>query len=349
MEGFFQASGVHWRLLLVYPLTMRPSKQQKLDILATMHLIRKVEQGIADRYTEGKMRCPTHLSIGQECPPSVLGSLLTIQDLAVSTHRAHAHYLGKGGDVKRMLAEIYGKSTGCSKGRGGSMHLIDESVGFKGSTAIVGNTIPIGVGLGLSKKIKSESGIAVVFLGDGAVEEGAFYESANFAATQKLPVLFVCENNLYSVYSPLSVRQPQGRNIHHMAAAIGLNAFDCDGNQVEDSFVTLAKAIESVRAGEGASFVELRTYRWLEHCGPNYDNHIGYRSVEEFEQWKSLEPIARFERQLLDEGVITQERIAKINNDADELVAQAFEFAHNSPMANASTDEPHVFAIRGTS
>ncbi|MBR9884463.1 MAG: thiamine pyrophosphate-dependent dehydrogenase E1 component subunit alpha, partial [Oceanospirillales bacterium] len=155
-----------------------------------LYLIREVEEEIARRYPQGKMRCPTHLSIGQEGVPAALSVLLQKEDLAVSTHRSHAHYLAKGGDVKAMLAEIHGRVGGCSGGRGGSMHLIDESVGFKGSTAIVGNTIPIGVGLGLALKMQQRTQVAVVFLGDGAVEEGAFYEAANFAAVQRLPVLF---------------------------------------------------------------------------------------------------------------------------------------------------------------
>ena len=154
--------------------------------------IRTVEEEIVKRYSEQEMRCPTHLSIGQELVPSIYAEFISTNDYAVSTHRAHAHYLAKGGNLKKMIAEIYGKVTGCSKGLGGSMHLIDESVGFMGSTAIVGGTIPIGVGLGLSIQIKNENKISTVFLGDGAIEEGVFYESLNFAVLRELPVLFIC-------------------------------------------------------------------------------------------------------------------------------------------------------------
>ena len=184
--------------------------------------IRMTEEAIAERYTENKMRCPTHLSIGQEAISVGVCSNLTKNDFVLSTHRAHAHYLAKGGDLKRMIAELYGKKTGCSKGMGGSMHLIDKSVGFMGSTAIVGNTIPVAVGLGLSLKLKKEDGLSCVFFGDGAIEEGAFYESINYAVVHKLPVLFICENNLYSVYSGLTVRQPQGRKIYEMVDAMGI-------------------------------------------------------------------------------------------------------------------------------
>ena len=301
-------------------------------ILRMMHFIRQVELGIAERYPKGEMRCPTHLSVGQECVPAVLSVLLQHHDLAVSTHRGHAHYLGKGGDLKAMLAEIYGKETGCCKGRGGSMHLIDESVGFMGSTAIVGNTIPIGVGLGLAKKIKQEAGIAVVFVGDGAIEEGVFYESANFAAVSKLPVLFVCENNLYSVYSSLACRQPNERNIFELAQAIGLSAQQTDGNDVYASYQALQQAIVGIKNNEGPAFVELSTYRWLEHCGPHYDNDIGYRTETEYLAHKAQEPIARFEASLLADGHINEQQIADLRASISQEIADAFQFAEQSPL-----------------
>ena len=166
------------------------------DLQQAMFRIRLVEEAIASKYSEEKMRCPVHLSIGQEAIAVGVCANLTNEDLVLSTHRAHAHFLAKGGNLRSMIAEIYGKEAGCSKGRGGSMHLIDRKVGFEGSTAIVGNTIPIGVGLGLSLKLDSKDAISVIFCGDGSTEEGVFYESVNFAATKNLPVLFVCENSL---------------------------------------------------------------------------------------------------------------------------------------------------------
>jgi len=322
-------------------------KETFIAILAMMKFIRAIEQGIADRYSEGKMRCPTHLSIGQECPPAVLSQLLDSADLAVSSHRAHAHYLGKGGDPAAMLAEIYGKSAGCSKGRGGSMHLIDESAGFMGSTAIVGNTIPIGVGLALAKKIKAEAGIAVVYLGDGATEEGVFYEAANFAAVQKLPVLFVCENNLYSVYSGLECRQPKGRKIYQMVQGMGLHAVHCDGNDAEQSFAVLSDAVDKVRSGHGPVFVELATYRWLEHCGHNYDNDIGYRCEQEFLQWKDREPIAALERRLLALNLVDEHAISVQQQSVSEKVKKAFEFAENAPFPAPEEAFSAVFAPGG--
>ena len=323
---------------------MRLSSTQAKRIYTMMQFIRKAEEAIADNYSSGQMRCPTHLSIGQECVPAVLSEILTNNDLAVSTHRAHAHYLAKGGSLDAMVAEIYGKATGCSGGRGGSMHLIDESVGFMGSTAIVGNTIPIGVGLALAKKIKSESGIAVVFLGDGAIEEGVFYESANFAALKKLPVLFVCENNLYSVYSSLKDRQPMGRKIHELAASIGLWAKHGNGNSVEEAYNICLEAYKHVLSGQGAAFIELDTYRWREHCGPNYDNDIGYRSVAEYEKYRANDPIAAFEAQLIENKIISQVDCSNVVDEINRKIAQAFESAKAAPFPDELSRYQHVYA-----
>ncbi len=314
------------------------------QILEKLYLIRDLEEAIAEHYNEGEMRCPTHLSIGQEGVPAALSVCLTHEDLAVSTHRSHAHYLAKGGCPKAMVAEIYGKANGCSGGRGGSMHLIDESVGFKGSTAIVGNTIPIGVGLALSQKIRQEKNISVVFIGDGAIEEGVFYEAANFAAVKKLPVLFVCENNFYSVYSGLESRQPKGRKIHEMVAGLGLKTYSGDGNDVVSSHQLLAQAVAEIKQGQGPVFVELSTYRWREHCGPHYDNQLGYRSEEEFLAWQKLEPIARFEQWLQDNDLMTQQAMIDIRQQVNETIKQAFIFAKTSPFPDVSTLANHVYA-----
>ncbi|BDX07772.1 thiamine pyrophosphate-dependent dehydrogenase E1 component subunit alpha [Planctobacterium marinum] len=320
------------------------SDTDKLCFLRSMLRIRMVEEEIAKRYPQGNMRCPTHLSIGQECVPAVIGTLLTKSDLAVSTHRAHAHYLAKGGDLKAMLAEIYGKETGCCKGRGGSMHLIDERVGFKGSTAIVGNTIPIGVGLALSQKLRGKNDITVVFLGDGAIEEGVFYEAANFAVVKKLPVLFVCENNLYSVYSPLKVRQPQGRKICDIASAIGLHSQEGDGNNVAESHRVLSTAIDTCRQGHSAAFVELHTYRWREHCGPHYDNDIGYRSEAEFLAWKEKDPIELYKTQLFDAQILDTQALQLMTRQLETEIQDAFEFAESSPYPPAEQACSAVFA-----
>ena len=277
------------------------------------------------------MRCPTHLSIGQEAVAAAVGLALRKDDVAVSGHRAHAHYLGKGGNLKAMIAEIYGKATGCARGKGGSMHLIDESVGFKGSTAIVGGTVPIGVGMAYAIKLRGADQVSCIFLGDAVVEAGGFFESANFAALKRLPVLFICENNLYSVYSPLSVRQPPGRKIHEMVAGLGLKALHGDGNDAAFVFDTVNHAVAEIRAGGGPVFIEFSTYRWREHCGPFYDNDIGYRSEQEFEEWKRKEPIARLESELLEKGIVTQVELDEMDRAIGRETQEAFEFAEASP------------------
>ena len=306
-----------------------------LNLYKNMLLIRLAEEGITKRYKDGKMRCPTHLSIGQEAAASGVGLALKKTDLALSTHRGHAHYLAKGGSLKRMIAEIYGKSTGCSKGKGGSMHLIDRSVGFEGSTAIVGNTIPIGVGLALSLKLDTKNSISVVYCGDGSVEEGVFYESVNFAVTKKLPVLFVCENNLYSVYSPLKVRQPKNRKIHEMVKSMGIEVGYEDGNDVRKVNSLASKAVSHIRDNGSPYFIELSTYRWREHCGPNYDNDIGYRSEDEFLEWKKRDPVKLFKNTLIKEDSRNQNELDKIKDSVQLEVENAFNFAEKSPFPDS--------------
>ena len=268
--------------------------KDKMKLFKKMYFIREVEKMIAEKYPEKEMRCPVHLSIGQEAIAVGVCANLTSQDQVLSTHRAHAHYLAKGGCLNSMMAEIYGKASGCSKGMGGSMHLIDTSVGFMGSTAIVANTIPVAVGLALEKKLTRKKSIACVFFGDGATEEGAFYESVNFAIIHSLPILFICENNLYSVYSGLEVRQPVDRKIYKMVRAMGISAQHGNGNDVEEVARKVKHAKTMILKSGGPQFLEFDTYRWREHCGPNFDNNIGYREESEFLKWKKKDPLKNF-------------------------------------------------------
>lgn len=312
-----------------------------IKLLERMIYIRAVEEAIAERYSEQEIRCPTHLSIGQEAPAAAAGLCLQQGDYMVSTHRGHAHYLACGGALEPMIAELYGKVTGCARGRGGSMHLVDMSVGFAGTTAIVGNSISIGIGLGKALQLDGRNGVACIFLGDAAIETGSFYECANFAATANLPVLFVCENNLYSVYTGLSERQPEGRSIYKLAEAIGLRAWGGDGNNPEEALSLLETAVAAVREGNGPCFVELSTYRWREHCGPNYDNDIGYRAVAEFEEWRDRDPIALLESQLTHSSEI-EEHLDVFRKDVFARVDKAFELAKSAPfppMSEACEDE----------
>lgn len=315
-----------------------------LDLYEKMYLIRQTEEAIADRYPEGQMRCPTHLSIGQESVPAILSSLLNDNDYAISTHRGHAHYLGKGGNLNAMIAEIYGKGSGCSAGKGGSMHLIDLSVNFMGTSAIVGNSIPIGVGFGLSIQLAKSDQISVVFIGDGAVEEGVFYEAANFAVVRNLRVLFVCENNQYSVYSPINCRQPRDRKIVDLASAIGLKSFETNGYDLRQCSEILEHAVQTVRGGNGPTFVEAHTYRYREHCGPNYDNDIGYRTNAEYEEWRSKDPLMLLRSEIVSSQTNGNKLIADIEDQTLVKVQKAFDFAIESPFPDSQNAYEGVFS-----
>ena len=311
----------------------------KNKLFESMLRIRLVEESIAEKYSEQKMRCPTHLSIGQEAIAVGVCANLTSQDQVLSTHRAHAHYLAKGGCLNSMMAEIYGKASGCSKGMGGSMHLIDTSVGFMGSTAIVGNTIPVAVGLALEKKLTRKKSIACVFFGDGATEEGAFYESVNFAIIHSLPILFICENNLYSVYSGLEVRQPVDRKIYKMVRAMGISAQHGNGNDVEEVARKVKHAKTMILKSGGPQFLEFDTYRWREHCGPNFDNNIGYREESEFLKWKKKDPLKNFYSQNSQKYI--DRKIDKISQEIDD----AHQFADDSKFP---TLQEYNAAFQGT-
>lgn len=318
------------------------SSDLAIKLFRNMYRIRAVEEEIARRYPEGKMRCPVHLSIGQEAVPAAFAEAVRATDFAVSTHRGHAHYLAKGGGLGAMIAEIYGKAIGCAKGKGGSMHLIDLGVNFMGTSAIVGNSIPIGVGLALSAQLKSTDQISCVFLGDGAIEEGVFYESVNFAAVRKLPVLFICENNLYSVYSPLSVRHPKGRSIAKMVEAMGVRIAEGDGNDVLAIHRIMQNAVDKVRAGDGPYFLEFSTYRWREHCGPNFDNDIGYRTEEEFQCWQNREPIGHLlERALHQTSPVA---IDEMRTEVNAEIQSAFEYAEAALFPGQSDAYQGVYA-----
>jgi len=262
-----------------------------LSLYRGMLRIRMVEEKIAQLYSEQEMRCPVHLCIGQEAIAVGVCANLLKEDYVMSNHRSHGHYLAKGGELKAMMAELYGKVTGCSQGKGGSMHLIDMSAGFLGATPIVGSTISIAVGVAMGSLMQGYKRVTVVFFGDAAVEEGVFHESLNFAVLKKLPVVFVCENNLYSVNSPLSVRQPANREIFQLARGHGIDSYQADGNNALEVYQLAQRTVQRARQNGGPAFIEFKTYRWREHCGPDYDHQLGYRPRSEFEKWKQRCPI----------------------------------------------------------
>jgi len=315
-----------------------------LRLYRDMLRIRMVEERIAALYPEQEMRCPVHLCIGQEAVATGVCATLEPRDYAFSGHRSHGHYLAKGGDLKAMMAEIYCKATGCAGGKGGSMHLIDLDAGFLGSTPIVGSTIPIGVGTAFASAMRGEDRVSVVFFGDGAAEAGVFYESLNFAALKKLPVIFVCENNLYSVYSPLAVRQPEGRSIAGIARAVGIDGAEGDGNDAEFVHRASVEAVRKARAGGGPSFLEFSTYRWREHCGPEFDNHIGYRTEQEYLEWKNQCPLERLRQKLLDGGKASRGSLDSMAQQLDVEIEAAVRFAKESPFPEPSDIGMHITA-----
>ncbi|OHC76237.1 MAG: acetoin dehydrogenase [Rhodospirillales bacterium RIFCSPLOWO2_12_FULL_58_28] len=324
-------------------MTGEHSREFMIDLYRGLLRVRMVEEEIASRYGEKEMRCPVHLSVGQEAAAVGACAALKTDDVILSTHRSHAHYLAKGGDLKAMLAEIYGKETGCCGGRGGSMHLVDLKAGVLAALPIVGGSIPIGVGAAFTFRNQGKGRVSMVFFGDAAVEEGAFHESANFASVHNLPVIFVCENNLYSVYTGYAKRQPS-RPITDLAEAHGVRAASGNGNDVLEVYRLASEAVARARAGEGPTFLELATYRWLEHCGPNYDNDLGYRSSEEFENWRDHCPLKHHRRLLKEMGLLSDEEEATIRHKIQSEIKDAFKFAELSPLPATETAGDHVYA-----
>ena len=325
-----------------------PKNQEWLrQLYSEMLRIRVIEEELVRRYSEQEMRCPVHFSIGQEAVAVGICQTLGQEDSVLSGHRSHAHYLAQGGDLQRMICELYGKAGGCARGKGGSMHLIDRSVNFLGSTSIVAGTIPVGVGVALAHKLKKSSGAVVIFFGDAATEEGLFYESANFASVHQLPVLFVCENNLYSVYSPLKVRQSPLRKNHLLAESLGIESRgDLDGNDVPAVYEAAKKAIAFIRSGTGPCFLEFNTYRWLEHCGPAYDNNIGYRTEAEFQDWKQRDPLEILEKKLeKQQGCDEFKKVERKKFQSE--VSTAVNFAREAPFPTAQELSKNVYASQG--
>ena len=306
--------------------------------------LRLIEERIRKLYAEQEMRCPTHFSIGQEAVAVGVCTHLKQEELITSAHRSHAHYLAKGGDLKAMLAELYGKATGCAAGKGGSMHLIDLAAGFLGAVPIVGSTIPIGVGAALASVLQGSPVLSVIFFGDAATEAGVFHESLNIAALHKLPVVMVCENNLYSVLSPLSVRKPKDREIVQLAQGHGVFNGQADGNDADAVYALAGEAIEHARAGRGPAFLELETYRWLEHCGPLDDRHLGYRPPGEYEAWIARDPLRLYAERLRERGLVTPVDLEAMAREIGAEIDDAVTFAKSSPFPTRDQLAAHVYA-----
>ncbi len=331
-------------MLAAPDLPLATGTELSVRLLESMVRIRMVEEAIASHYAGQRMRCPVHLSIGQEAAAAGVCAALRPGDLAMSGHRSHAHYLGKGGNLDAMIAEIYGRETGCCRGRGGSMHLVDLEAGFVGAVPIVGSTIPIATGLAFAERQLKRGRVTVAFLGEAATEEGVFHESVNFASLHRLPIVFVCENNLYSVYSPMHVRQPAHREVAQLATGHGVTAHQGDGNDPLAVYELMRAASAHARSGRGPVFLELKTYRWREHCGVGFDNHIGYRTEAEYLEWRARDPIATFEGRLRQSGEFDEVRQEQFRSQVEAEIKEAFSAAERAPFPAGATLMDNVYA-----
>lgn len=296
-----------------------------LELYRRMLRIRRVEEAIVTHYPKQQMRCPVHLSIGQEAAPAVLSLDLSDADRVYSSHRCHAHYLAKLGSTQKMIAELYGKRTGCAKGKGGSMHLIDVERGMMGSSALVSGSIPLAVGSAFSFKLTKKSNVSIAYFGDGGSEEGILYECLNFAALRKLPVIFACENNLYATYSPQKARQSDCE-IYKRGQAFGVPGVRVDGYDLPASLEVARTAVDRARSGGGPTLIEFMTCRWYDHVGPNVDYDVGYRTEKDVAAWKDRCPLAWAEQKL--EPVA----VKSIQDEIQCEIEAAFNFADCSSL-----------------
>lgn len=294
-------------------------------IYRSLYRIRRVEEEIARVYSTDKIKSPVHLSIGQEAVSVGVCQALEPKDIVFGTYRGHALYLAKGGDLMRMIAELFGKVTGCAKGKGGSMHLIDVSAGVMGGSAVVGTTIANAVGFAYALKYQKKDSIVVSFFGDGAVDEGVFHESLNFAALKKLPIIFICENNFYAIHTHQHQRQANP-NIWQKALSYGIEAERIKDNDPIKIYKKISAAVKSIRSKKGGPFFfECLTYRWKEHVGPGDDFYLGYRTEEEREPWVKNDHLKKLAKLLNPKGR------QKIEKEIEKEIEEAFKFAEESP------------------
>jgi pyruvate dehydrogenase E1 component alpha subunit len=315
-----------------------------LDMFRSMLRIRRIEEEIEARYHEDQMKTPIHLVIGQEATSVGCCAALTNDDLLYSSHRTHGNYLAKGGDLQAMLSEMYCRANGCAGSRGGSMHLIDKRVGMAGTSAIVGGAVPIATGAALAAQIRGTGHATVVFLGDATTEEGVTSESLNFAALKRLPVVFFCENNFYSVQSPLATRQSPDREIHRWAATYGMPTALVDGTNVLAVYEASREAVERARSGGGPTFIEAPVYRFRAHGGSGDDSHTGYRAVAEREHWQDVCPILRYRQFLLGAGILDEQGEQRMEAEIRTEIVDAFAFAIDSPNPVEADLYRHVYA-----
>ncbi|HRZ40705.1 MAG TPA: thiamine pyrophosphate-dependent dehydrogenase E1 component subunit alpha [Candidatus Omnitrophota bacterium] len=308
-------------------------------ILKTMLTIRLFEERVAEMAARKEVRCPVHLYVGQEAIASAVCANLNREDYVFSTHRSHGHYIAKQGDLNSLMAEIHGKEAGCSKGYGGSMHVVDVNAGFMGSSAIVAGTIPIAAGAALTSFLtKNNSVVSVAFFGDGATDEGVFYETVNFAALYKLPILFVCENNLFSTHLPDFKRQSNTK-VYERVKNFKIRTRRINGNDPIKIYNASKWLIERIKRGEGPALLECMTYRWLAHVGHMEDLDVGHRKKEDVEFWKKKCPIKFLKRVLFRRGKISERQYEDMKKGVEAEIERAVSFAQQSPLPLAKTEK----------
>ncbi len=312
-----------------------------IELYKSLYLIRFVEETISKNYSKGQIRCPVHLSIGQEACATGLINNLKKNDKLYSNHRCHAHYLAKGGSLKKMLSELYGKKNGCVGGIGGSMHLQDQNVGLVASIPIVSSAIGLATGNALHQKRQKEKNITVIYLGDASLEEGIFFECANFASLHSLPIIFACENNLFSVYTNIKRRQIDA-NFKKYADAFKIPFKRIDGNKIDIVSNVTKEIIQNVRRSSKPYFIQMDTYRYKEHCGPNSDDHLNYRNHKEVKFWNKKCPLI-YARNLLKKKY-SQKKIFDIEKNIEKFVLKQFDFAEKDILPNYREASKYVYA-----
>jgi len=301
-----------------------------LDLYRFMLRLRRTQEEIIKEYhPQDMMRCPIHFCIGQEAVPAAISQVIGKDDFLFGPHRSHGYYFAKGGSMKGLIAELYGRKTGANGGKAGSQEVSMSSVRFY-SGAILSGLLAIAVGVGLGFKLKKRHHVVMVGLGDGAIDEGIFWEAISYAQLCKLPVIFVCENNRYSTYSAQLKRQPQD-NIHNKVAAFGLRSHALFGNDVVSVMDTLSEASKYARQQKGPVFIEAYTYRWKGHVGPEDDDYVGYRPQSEIDFWKENCPISLLEEQMIGSKILTAELKKSLLDSINKEISEAFDFAKDSP------------------
>jgi len=308
-------------------LTLKLTKDKLVEMYKRMLEIRLFEEKVFDLYAQNLVPGTIHLYLGEEAVAVGVCSVLKKDDYITSTHRGHGHCIAKGAELKRTMAEILGKKTGYCKGKGGSMHIADFSIGMLGATAVVGAGLPIAVGAGLSAKLRNTDQVVACFFGEGASNQGTFHESINMASTWKLPVIFVCENNLYAMGTRQSTVMAI-ENVADRAVAYGIPGVVVDGNDVLAVYEAAQRAVERARKGEGPTLIECKTYR---HKGHSRVDPAKYRPKEEVEEWLAKDPIKRFKEKLLQTNTLTESEIQQIEKEVSAEIEEAVKFAMESP------------------